>query len=104
MTRAGLRRHFRLGAFADEGPTRAALARLALRRARAAGWIGRGAPCSLVGDHPNDIAAARAAGLRAVATATGVVPYEQLALCGPDILVADLRSLNPESLLCAGGL
>jgi phosphoglycolate phosphatase-like HAD superfamily hydrolase len=103
MTRAGLRRHFRFGAFAEEGPTRAALARLAVRKARAEGLIPRGAPCTLVGDHPNDILAARAAGLRVVATATGVVPYKELALCSPDILVADLRSLDPESLLCPGG-
>jgi phosphoglycolate phosphatase len=101
MRRAGLRAHFRFGAFAEQGRTRAALAKQAVGEARRAGWIGRGAVVALVGDHPNDIAAARANGLRSVAVGTGVVPLEELAACGPDILVPDLRSLTPEQLLCA---
>ncbi|MCL4794356.1 MAG: HAD hydrolase-like protein [Bryobacteraceae bacterium] len=101
MRRAGLRHHFLLGAFADQGRTRAALARLAIRDARRQGLIGANAIVSLVGDHPNDIAAARANGLRSVAVGTGVVPLDELAACGPDILVPDLRSLAPDGLLCA---
>ena len=100
MRRAGLREHFRFGAFAEQGRTRAALAKLAVAEARRRGWIARGAPVCLVGDHPNDIAAARANGLRSVAVGTGVVSLEELASCQPDILVPDMRSLSPDLLLC----
>jgi phosphoglycolate phosphatase len=100
MRRAGLRPHFRFGSFAEQGPTRAALAKMAVREARRNGWITRSAAITLVGDHPNDVAAARANGLRSVAVGTGVVPLEDLAACGPDILVPDLRSLSPDRLLC----
>lgn len=100
MRRAGLREHFRFGAFAEQGRTRAALAGLAVREARRQNWIRRGALVALVGDHPNDVAAAKANGLRSVAVGTGVVPLNELAACGPDILVPDLRSLSLDSLLC----
>lgn len=100
MRRSGLRPHFRFGAFAESASTRAALARLAVSQARRERWIGPGALVALVGDHPNDISAARANGLRSVAVGTGVVPLEVLAACGPDILVPDLRSLSLETLLC----
>ncbi len=94
MDRAGLKAHFTFGAFAEQGPTRSALARLAVRQARNRKWIARRTPITLIGDHPNDIAAARAAGIRSVAVATGVVPYEELARHRPDQLVPDLRSLD----------
>jgi phosphoglycolate phosphatase-like HAD superfamily hydrolase len=99
MERAGLRRHFRLGAFAEQGPTRAALARLAARQARRDGLIGRGARIVLVGDHPNDIAAARGNGFFSVAVATGLCPLEELADHGPDLLVPDLTALPLERVL-----
>ncbi|MBI5083985.1 MAG: HAD family hydrolase [Acidobacteria bacterium] len=101
MERAGLERHFRLGAFAEEGETRSELARLAVAQARREGWIRNGTPLWLVGDHPNDILAARANGLRAVAVGTGVVPLNELASHRPDLLMPDLRELDPEVLLCA---
>lgn len=100
MRRAGLRQHFRFGAFADQGRTRAELARRAVREARERGWIVDGAVVALVGDHPNDIAAAKANGLRSVAVGTGVVPMNELAACRPDFLVRDLRSVTPEEILC----
>ena len=60
MERAGLKGYFRFGAFAGMAPTRAALARLAIRRARAEGWIARDARIALIGDAPSDILAAKA--------------------------------------------
>ena len=94
MARAGLKHHFTYGAFAEQGATRGALARLAVRRARDQGWIGRRSPVTLIGDHPNDIAAARAAGIRSVAVGTGVVAMDELARHQPDRLVPDLRALE----------
>lgn len=98
MERAGLRPYFRFGAFAESAPDRASLVRLAIRRARAEGWIAPNARISLVGDHPNDVRAARANGVRAIAVATGLSSREELAAHDPDVLLPDLRSLKLEML------
>lgn len=95
MRRAELREHVWFGAFAEEGKTRGELASLATRRAMREGWITRDARVTLVGDHPNDIQAAREANVRSVAVGTGVVPYEVLKTFAPDHAVPDLRSLTP---------
>lgn len=94
VERAGLRPYFRFGAFAEMGRTRAELARLARKRAVAEGWVSRQTPVALVGDHPNDILAARANSLFSIAVATGVVPKRELARHRPDLLLDDLRSLD----------
>jgi phosphoglycolate phosphatase-like HAD superfamily hydrolase len=101
MRRAGLAGYFRFGEFGENAPTRAGLVRNAIRRARAEGWIGRGAVISLVGDHVNDIKAAQANKVRSVATGTGILTLEELARHSPDILVADMRRLDPEMLISA---
>lgn len=99
MERAGLRHYLRFGAFAERARDRAGLVRIALHHARRQGWILRGSPVALIGDHPNDIRAARANGVRAVAVATGLVSAEELAAHSPDILVPDMRALSVEMLL-----
>lgn len=89
---AGLRDYFTVGAFAEDGRTRARLALIAARRAR------RGPrstdTVTLIGDHANDIQAAKANGFVSVGVATGVMPYEELQEQAPDILVRDLRDLE----------
>jgi phosphoglycolate phosphatase len=99
MERAGLRPYFRFGAFAELAKDRAGLVRYAIRHARNKGWIERESPISLIGDHPNDVRAAKANGIRAVAVATGLTALEELQSHSPDILVPDLRSLALEMLL-----
>lgn len=99
LERAGLRRYFRFGAFAEQGATRAALARMAVRQAREVGWVGRRTVVSLIGDHPNDVLAARRNKLRAIAVATGLSSREELAACSPDLLLEDLRQLRLSMLL-----
>ena len=94
MELAGLRPYFQLGAFADHGETRGELVAAALRQAKAARLIQSNAHVSLVGDHPNDVRAARANGIRAIATATGLSSYTELASERPDILVTDLTELT----------
>lgn len=103
MTQAGIRHYFRFGAFAEDGPTRAELARLAIQRARAEGWITPDAVISLIGDHENDIRAARANGIRAIAVATGISTAGELQACTPDLLLPDLRSLGLETLISNDG-
>jgi phosphoglycolate phosphatase len=99
MERAGLRKYFRFGAFAELANDRAGLVRVAIRRARKEHWIGRESAISLIGDHPNDVLAAQANNIRAVAVGTGVVSLEELKAHSPLIAVPDLRSLNLDDLL-----
>ena len=96
LDRAGLKEWFRFGAFGEMAPTRAGLAKLAIRRARAEGWIGRGAAIALVGDAPADVIAAKANGIRSIAVCTGISTREELLAEGPDVLLEDLRGLRRE--------
>jgi phosphoglycolate phosphatase len=98
MERAGLRQYLQFGAFAERARDRAGLVRLAVRHARKEGWIDAGSPISLIGDHPNDINAAKANGVRSIAVATGLVGAAELAGHSPDVLVPDLRALSMEEL------
>jgi phosphoglycolate phosphatase-like HAD superfamily hydrolase len=99
MELAGLREHFTFGAFAEHGETRAVLAAIAIREARRKAVVSESSRISLIGDHPNDIRAARANGIQAIATATGLSTREELLAEGPDILVGDLTELAPAQLL-----
>jgi phosphoglycolate phosphatase len=98
MERAGLRHYLRFGAFAELSRDRAGLVRIAIRHARRERWIDRRSPIALIGDHPNDIRAARANGVRAIAVATGLAGAEELAAHSPDVLVPDMRALSLEIL------
>ena len=98
MENAGIRQHFQFGAFADQGHTRAALVRIALRHARTSGWLVRKTPVVLIGDHPNDVNAAKKNGVRAVAVSTGLSSKEELLAHSPRWLVDDLTQLNVEEL------
>jgi phosphoglycolate phosphatase-like HAD superfamily hydrolase len=99
MEHAGLLRYFRLGAFAEHARDRAGLVRMAIREARRQKLIDRHSRISLVGDHPNDVLAAKANGVQSIAVATGLSPAEELARYEPDILVSDLRALQLETLV-----
>ncbi|HUA60523.1 MAG TPA: HAD family hydrolase [Bryobacteraceae bacterium] len=94
LERAGLHDYFRFGAFGEMAKTRAGLARLAIREARQRGWIGRGAPVSLIGDAPQDVEAARKNRIRAISVQTGITPVAELEAMHPDILLRDLRDLR----------
>jgi phosphoglycolate phosphatase-like HAD superfamily hydrolase len=100
LDRAGLKPYFRFGAFGEMAKDRAGLARLAIRHARAQGWIAKGTPISLVGDAPSDIVAAQRNGIRAIAVHTGISSRDDLLACAPDLLFEDLRGLTPESIVC----
>jgi phosphoglycolate phosphatase len=98
MEHAGLRHYFRYGAFAEQARNRAGLVRMAVRHARREGWIDRHSRISLIGDHPNDILAAKANRVQSIAVATGLSPSSELAAYSPDVLVDDLRALPLETL------
>ncbi len=86
-----LARYFPWGAFGDDAPERDALVPIALARAAAAG-VSVPPPHRIfvVGDTPSDVACAHAAGVRALAVATG--PYDPAALraSGADEVFQDL--------------
>ena len=88
-----------IGAFAEQAKDRSGLARMAIREARRQKWIGPKSQISLIGDHPNDVNAARANGARSIAVATGVISLEELQSHSPDILLADLRAIRLDMLL-----
>lgn len=98
MERAGLKPYFRYGAFAELAATRAGLVGLALQEARRRGWIDRRTPVALIGDHPNDVRAAHANGVRSIAVATGLSSAEELLAHEPYLVVEDLRALPAEVL------
>ena len=64
------------------------------REARRKGWIERAAPVSLIGDAPQDIIAAREAGIRSISVRTGITPVEELIAERPDISLPNLRHLR----------
>ena len=99
MRQAGLREFFRFGEFGETAPTRAGLVRNAVRRARREGWIAAGANVTLIGDHINDVLAARASGVRSIAVGTGILDMETLAAHSPDMVVPDMRSIHVDMLL-----
>ena len=99
MECAGLKCYLRFGAFAELAADRAGLVRIAVRHARRQGWIDRSSPVALIGDHPNDIRAARANGVRSIAVCTGLIGADELSQHAPDILVEDMRALSVEMLI-----
>ena len=99
LDRAGLKPYFRFGAFGEMAKDRAGLARLAIRRARAQGWIAKDTPVALVGDAPSDIIAAQRNRIRAIAVHTGISTRGELLAYAPDLLLEDLRGLTLPAIL-----
>ena len=98
---AGLRTYFSFGAFAEDGRTRARLARVAAQRARKLNLVTRDCRITLIGDHMNDVEAAKRNGFQSVAVATGLTSAEELRALEPDYLVRDLTELSVETVLSA---
>jgi phosphoglycolate phosphatase-like HAD superfamily hydrolase len=97
LTALGLRDSLdlRIGAYGDEHEDRVELVHVARRRAAAAhersGVNGFKGPATVVvGDTPLDIAAALAAGARAVGVATGPFSFVELRAAGADVVLPDL--------------
>jgi phosphoglycolate phosphatase-like HAD superfamily hydrolase len=99
MELSGLRGYFSFGAFSEDGTTRADVARTAEQRARQVHGLASDIPVSLIGDHRNDIEAAKANGFRAVAVASGVMSAKDLSAFRPDILLDTLADLDIRELL-----
>ncbi len=98
MELAGLKDFFHCGAFSEDGATRAQLASLATTRARHERHASPDCRVSLIGDHRNDVEAAKANGIRSVAVASGPMPASELRAFAPDIFIDCLADLDVELL------
>lgn len=85
---AGLSARFAFGGYGEDGPDRGDMVRAAIARAQRPG-----AQAVVLGDAPNDVLAARAAGARAIAVATGFHAITELVAVHPDALLPDLSDL-----------
>jgi len=91
----GLQKYFRWGVYGDESPDRNELGRIAMARAAE-----RAVPndvrdrAVVIGDTPDDIACARAAGARAIGVATGSYGIESLSAAGADLVLSDLNETD----------
>lgn len=94
MELAGLKDFFHCGAFSEDGVTRAQLAQLAIRRARHLQHASADCRICLIGDHRNDIEAAKANGIRSIAVASGPMPAAELRAFSPDIFLDSLADLD----------
>jgi phosphoglycolate phosphatase-like HAD superfamily hydrolase len=84
---------FELGAYGSD-PHEARSDLVAIARERAQAKLGEPVEPVLVGDTPLDVRAAREAGARAVAVATGFSDLEQLRAAEPDALLTDLSDTD----------
>ena len=93
LERAGLAHHFPAheGAFGSDHEDRAALPAIARRRAAVNGNPHPRARTVVIGDTPNDVACARADGVRCLAVATGPYPADELR--GADAVAGDAGEL-----------
>jgi phosphoglycolate phosphatase len=90
LDRAGLNRHLPFGGFGSDSESRAALLKTARVKAEAcAGLAFESDQVFVVGDTERDILAAREAGFKVVAVATGHSPVEHLSRFQPDYLLPD---------------
>ena len=96
---AGLRSYFSTGAFSEDGHTRAELARIAAERAGAYCQGAQHCPVALIGDHANDIEAAKANRFYSVAAATGISPASELEKFSPDLLIRNLGEITAAELM-----
>jgi phosphoglycolate phosphatase len=93
-----------IGAYGDHHENRAELVYLARRNAaRAYRQDFAGEATVVIGDTPLDVAAARAAGARSVAVATGASSAAELAAAHPDVVLPDLTHTDAVLAAIRGG-
>lgn len=98
---ARIHHYFSFGAFAEEGKTRTWLAKIAVRQAKRKALADKRCRVTLIGDHANDIDAAKANGFRAIAVATGVMSSNELERCKPDLVLNNLEQADLETIFGA---
>jgi phosphoglycolate phosphatase-like HAD superfamily hydrolase len=89
LERGDLWRRFRFGGYGSDAHERAELVRIAITRGRHhlatdEVWV--------IGDTPRDVAAAHAAGARAIGVATGAYDFDALERAGADVVLETLEA------------
>ena len=92
LQHCGLLPYFALGGYSDDYEYRRDVFRGALDQVRSI--AGSDASVCVVGDTPADVEAAHANGLEVIAVATGIYPFERLALEKPEWCLHSLRELS----------
>lgn len=96
LSRANLNRFFAFGGYGSDATDRVGLTKAAIQRAAlVSGGQVVPAECVAVGDTPRDVKAARGAGIRVVAVATGNYPLEELQATDPDWALASVETGFP---------
>jgi len=88
----GLQKYFHFGAYGDEHPDRADIARSALAELRTQHGDVAADDVWIIGDTPNDIRCGQAIGAHVLAVATGSCSVDELALHQPTLVMPDLCS------------
>ena len=91
---AGLRDFFQFGSFSDTAEQRVDIFRAGIAEARKR--LFEDAVVCVVGDTPNDVAAAKQANVHVISTATGRFDVAALSACGPDLCVSCCTELLKE--------
>jgi phosphoglycolate phosphatase-like HAD superfamily hydrolase len=87
--------HFRIGAFAGDGPDRRSLPPVAIERcARETGYTPRPERTIIIGDTPLDVDCAHHNGCRVIAVATGDFTVDALRETGADLVVETLADID----------
>jgi phosphoglycolate phosphatase-like HAD superfamily hydrolase len=92
LAAVGLWERFACGGFGSDHEERVDIVRCAIRRAQRRRPGIAASSTMVIGDTPRDVAAARAAGVHAVAVASGPYSRSILAAANPDLLLSSLRS------------
>jgi phosphoglycolate phosphatase len=92
LQHCGLLPYFSFGGYSDDYEHRSDVFRGALEKARSI--AGAHACVCVVGDTPSDVQAARANGLDVIAVATGIYPFDQLALEKPHWCLRSFEDLS----------
>jgi phosphoglycolate phosphatase-like HAD superfamily hydrolase len=94
---------FEIGAYGTDHDTRANLVGIARQRAQKAHGQDYDGRTVLIGDTPNDVAAALASGARIIAVATGKDTAAELAAAGANTVLADLTDTRAVLAAILGG-
>lgn len=96
LHRANLNRFFSFGGYGSDSSDRAEVTRIALRRATIVyGKPVSASQCLVVGDTPNDVAAAHTAGIQCVGVASHKFNADQLTAAGADYVIGSLKEELP---------
>lgn len=98
LENARIDKHFKFGAYSEMATTRVRLAKMAAFKARGKSLATRTCAVALIGDHANDIQAAKANGFRSVAVATGFTSADELRKLEPDLVVETLEGASVEMI------